>query len=289
MTGLPARVAAWERSGEYIELGRRRIFVRTTPGPADAPTLLFLHGFPSSSYDWRDVLGQLPGRRTIAFDFLGFGLSDKPRDATYSLFVQADLTEAVVARYADGPVTVVAHDMGTSVATELLARGLDDSLSFPLEKVLLLNGSVVIDKARLSRGQRLLRSPLGPLAAAASTPWTFRQEFRRLFSGDHPCSDGELADQWALLRRQGGNRLLHKLIRYVGERRVHAERWHGAIRDWPGELRLAWGLLDPVAVPDVLEALVALRPGADVTRWPGLGHYPQLEDAAAVAAAVAAL
>ena len=63
-------------------------------------------------------------------------------------------------------------------------------------------------------------------------------------------------------------------------------RWHGAIRDWPGPLSLAWGMLDPVATPDVLEGLRELRPRAPVTEFPELGHYPQIEDPAMLAGAL---
>ena len=54
---------------------------------------MLLHGYPSSSYDWRAVLDRLPGRAAVCFDFLGFGLSDKPREHVYSLLQQADLAE----------------------------------------------------------------------------------------------------------------------------------------------------------------------------------------------------
>lgn len=73
--------------------------------------------------DWRAV-----GRATLTLDFLGFGLSDKPRDCAYSLIGQADIVERLVGGEAR-PVIVVAHDMGTSVATELLARDLEGTLA----------------------------------------------------------------------------------------------------------------------------------------------------------------
>ncbi len=58
----------------------------------------------------------------MTLDFLGFGLSDKPpRPHRYSLLEQADIVQQVVADAAPGPVVLLAHDMGTSVATELLA------------------------------------------------------------------------------------------------------------------------------------------------------------------------
>ena len=94
-------------------------------------------------------------------------------------------------------------------------------------------------------------------------------------------------DQWALMKLKGGNRLAHKLIRYTFERAKHAERWHGAVRDWPGPLSLAWGLQDPVATTNVLDGLRELRPKAPVFELPDLAHYPQLEDPAALQTALA--
>ena len=76
-------------------------------------------------------------------DFLGFGLSDKPRPHRYSLREQAELVQAVVAETTSNPVALIAHDMGTSVATELLARDLDGHLPFELQAGVLSNGGGV--------------------------------------------------------------------------------------------------------------------------------------------------
>ncbi len=64
---------------------------------AEPPTLLLLHGFPTSCYDWRGVIERLSGASAIAPDLLGFGLSDKPVAYSYSLFQQADTIEALLA------------------------------------------------------------------------------------------------------------------------------------------------------------------------------------------------
>jgi pimeloyl-ACP methyl ester carboxylesterase len=91
--------------------------------------LLFLHGFPSSSYDWRFLIELEPERAVLAADFLGFGLSEKPRDHDYTLVWQADMIEKVIRRELPGrPCFAVAHDMGTSVATELMAREIEGRL-----------------------------------------------------------------------------------------------------------------------------------------------------------------
>jgi pimeloyl-ACP methyl ester carboxylesterase len=278
---LTPRAEAWRRSGELIELGGRRIFERSQPGK-DGPPIVLLHGYPSSSYDWRHAFELLGDRRLTTFDFLGFGLSDKPRDQLYSLLVQADFVQALVARVAPGePVAIVAHDMGSSVATELLARDLEGRLPFELDRMLLFNASLVLERASLLLGQKLLRSRLGPVLARLTNERSFRRSFGGIFSSTHPLSPEEAADQWALLAWGGGHRMLDRLIFYLHERVTYADRWHGALRDWPGRLELAWAGRDPICTEAVLQAVLDLRPSVPLTRLPELGHYPQLEDPAA--------
>jgi pimeloyl-ACP methyl ester carboxylesterase len=295
---LTARVAAWRERGRDEEFRGRRIHVFSRAGRD--PLLLFLHGFPSSSYDWRLLLDLERDHAALAPDFLGFGLSEKPRDHVYTLHWQADLVEELVRRHGEGrPLFIVAHDMGTSVATELMARELDGDLELEIAGGLLLNGSMVQGAASPTLGQRLLRSPIGPLFSRLSSERFFRQQFGSIFSPGHPLTEEEAEDQWALICACGGRTLNHKTIRYMEERFRHAERWHGALRDWPAHqgdssasrpgsppLSLAWGMLDPVATENVLNAVLELRPQAPVTRFEDLGHYPQIEDPGRVAEAL---
>lgn len=284
---LTERVREWQRRGQAEEF--RGHAIHTFRQEGDGPLLLLLHGFPSSSYDWRLLLEQEPGRNVLAFDFLGFGLSAKPRGHDYSLFWQADLAEELVRRHGDGrPVFVLAHDMGTSVANELMARDLEGKLEMEPAGMLLFNGSMVLERASPILGQKILRSRFGPLFARLSSERVFRQQFGSVFSAARPLSDKEAADQWSLICHNGGRSLGHRLISYMDQREERAERWHGAIRDWPGALSLAWGLLDRVATTEVLAALRELRPAVPVTELPELAHYPQLEGPAQIARALRA-
>jgi len=251
------------------------VFVRSALGAG--PTVLLLHGFPSSSYDFRGVIDRLGDRAWLTMDFLGFGLSDKPRPHRYSLLEQADIVQTVVAEAGVGPVVLIAHDMGTSVATELLARDLSGTLPFELQRVVLTNGSVILERASLRPIQKILRGPLGPIAARLANQRGFMRGFAKLFSTAHPLSPDEAEAQWALLARQYGNRILHLLCAYLNERVRFAQRWHGAVRDWPKPLSFLWALGDPVATTAVLAGLRELRPTAEVIELPGVGHYPQIE------------
>ncbi|MEX2107776.1 MAG: alpha/beta hydrolase [Solirubrobacterales bacterium] len=282
---LTSRVEEWRRAGTMEDVLGRQLFVHRQAG-ADGPTLLFLHGFPSSSYDWRELFGLRRGETTLAFDFLGFGLSEKPRDHVYTLAWQADAAEELVRRTGSPPVFLVAHDMGTSVATELMARKLRGELEIELAGALLFNGSMLLHLASPTIGQRLLRSRLGPLFARLTSERGFRLQFSRIFSPDHPLAAEEAADQWSLVAHNGGASIAHRTIHYMAERERFTERWHGAIRDWPGSLTLAWGLRDPVATTAVLDGLRVLRPGVEAIELPDAGHYPQIECPEKISAAL---
>lgn len=255
------------------------VFVRSSGLSASSqrPTLLLLHGFPSSSYDFRGVVERLGDQAWLTLDFLGFGLSDKPRPHRYSLLEQADIVQQVVADAAPGPVVLLAHDMGTSVVTELLARDVAGTLPFEIQRAVLTNGSVIIERASLRPSQKILRGPLGPLFARLTNERGFLRGFAKLFSAAHPLSDEEAQAQWALLARGDGHRILNLLCAYLNERVRFADRWHGAVRDWDKPLGFLWATGDPVATTNVLAGLRELRPAAEVIELAGIGHYPQIE------------
>jgi len=274
---LSDRIETWRTAGRQEEFRGHQIHTFFQDG--EGPLVILLHGFPTSSFDWRPAIGLMPGRKLLAFDFLGFGLSDKPREHNYTLSWQADLTEDLADRYAGGgPVYVCAHDLGTSVATELLARDLAGELGFKLCGMLIFNGSILIERANPTLAQKLLRGPFGPLAARFANEAFFRRQFASIFSKAHPATDRDLSDNWALMCFNDGNRLGHKLVSYMDERVIYAERWHGAIQRWDGDLSFVWGMDDPVAVPEILEGLLEMKPGRPAVRFESIGHYPQVED-----------
>ena len=77
--------------------------------------------------------------------------------------------------------------------------------------------------------------------------------------------------------RDDGQLLLPRLIRYIEERRANERRFTGAIETDPSPLRVVWGLDDPIAVPSMVDTLLAARPGATAIRLEGVGHYPMVE------------
>ncbi|WP_437509420.1 alpha/beta fold hydrolase [Sorangium sp. So ce1099] len=100
--------AVWPEKTYYrtVEVRGRRIFYREA-GRRDRPVLLLLHGFPSSSHSYRELIPLLSGRyRVVAPDYLGSGFSEHPGpdEVTYTFDLLADhvtgFTEALgLARY----------------------------------------------------------------------------------------------------------------------------------------------------------------------------------------------
>lgn len=280
-------VEQWEAQGRTIALPDGRVFL-SEHGPASDPCpVLLLHGFPTSSWDFAPFIEQVaPRRRVIAFDFLGFGLSDKPDDHGYSIFEHADVAIAVARATGITRAHVLAHDLGTSVATELCARRERGLLPFELASLVLMNGSVHIELAQLTVGQRLLRSPLASVFARLSSQRTFAAQMRRIFA--RPPTDAELDGMWKLLARADGARRLPETIRYVDERWRFYRRWIGALERLDVPTLVAWAERDPVAVTAIADALEREIPRAERVRWPELGHYPQVEDPQRVATSVEA-
>ncbi|MFC6982145.1 alpha/beta fold hydrolase [Streptomyces cirratus] len=183
-----------------------------------------------------------------------------------------------------GSTALVAHEYGVSVGQELLAR--DPSR---ITRTAWLNGGLYADLHRPVLMQRLLHGPLGPLLAPLTTRGRFASTLGAVLGRPLPAAD--LDDMWSALSRAGGHRLAPRLLRYIDERRTHAERWTRAFEDYPGPALFVWGPADPISGAHVLDRVRTRLPSATVaelTGPPPVGHYPRVEHPTAVAEALTA-
>jgi pimeloyl-ACP methyl ester carboxylesterase len=272
---MTASIEAWWAAGEGAELElsgtRRRIFVRRIEGPGSHVTLL--HGFPSSSHDWAKIAPALSARAALLLpDFLGFGASEKPQDHEYSIHEQADLVAALWERYGVAETTVVAHDYAVSVVQELLAR------AHPaIRGVVFLNGGLYPDLHRPQPIQTALLDPeqgpkIGPnlteeLLLAGAEP-TFAPGYDRA---------ADVTAIWRSIAREDGQLILHRLIRYMVDRREHEERWVDALEHTSAPKAFVWGMLDPISGAHIAQRLRERLPDAPLTALEDVGHWPPLE------------
>jgi pimeloyl-ACP methyl ester carboxylesterase len=283
----------WAALGRHVEVDGHRLFVIDHPAGDEVETpVLVLHGFPSCSLDWRMVLPKLAERRRVVlFDFLGFGLSDKP-DLRYGIRLHADHAQRIVAALGLDEIALVTHDMGDTVGGELLARSLEGTLGFGIGRRVLTNGSIYLAMAQLTAGQQALMAlpdeRLGPDRTAEEWKPGYVAGLAGTFSSSRPPSADEMDAQWEMAAMQEGYRLLPRLIRYLEDRVADEARFTGAIESHPSPLGIVWGERDPVAVHPMALRLREARPDAALVTLDGVGHYPMIEDPQRLADAVIA-
>src|SRR6516165_914251 len=93
----------------FVQRDQHRIYVRDHPGAE--PAIILMHGLPDNVHLYDRLFPYLsPPRRVVAFDFLGWGSSDKPSGYPYTADNHAGDLDAVITQLGLGQVTLVAHD-----------------------------------------------------------------------------------------------------------------------------------------------------------------------------------
>ncbi len=297
---------SWDSQGAVFMVDQQRVWCRVDgPGQGAANGNLrhlnttFLHGFPTSSLDWRPLLDALAvpsdshdgsvGRRRIIPDLLGYGASDRPASITFpdqvemllGLWRQLDVERTIL----------VAHDYSVSVVQEILARIVAGSWPGPIiQGVVLLNGGVTWSGNRPLPIQQVLRVPVvgRAIAQAARFP-LFERNMQRICTRPPP----DLQAHWQRMvdgpNGPGtGKTSVAILSSYHDERRENEARWMAALAHAPVPVRMVWGMADPIAAGQV--AIVRRRaPSVATTPLANAGHYPHWDDPRAVARAILAM
>ena len=105
-----------------IDLDGVEIFYREA-GPADAPAILLPHGYPCSSYEFRNLMPLLADRwRLVAPDFPGCGYSATPENFPYDFDGYADFLDRFADRLGLGRFALYLHDFGSQIGLRLAIR-----------------------------------------------------------------------------------------------------------------------------------------------------------------------
>lgn len=284
---LGVEASAWRDRGQQLELLGETVFVVDVPAESsERLPLLVIHGFPTSSLDFALVLPALAQRRRVVLlDLPGYGFSAKP-DRPYTMAGQVDVVMALTAHLGLDAFDLLTHDMGDTVGGELLARQAEGGWPVEVGTRVVTNGSIYIEMAHLTDGQKMLLSlPDAQLPeGVGSDPARLAAALVATLSPAHAGVD--MLPHAEAACYDGGARLMPRLVRYIEERRTTERRYTGAIETHPSPLHVVWGPEDPIAVREMAEHLVSVRPDATLTWLEGSGHYPQLEDPDGYAAAV---
>lgn len=198
---------------------------------------------------------------------------------TYSIFEHANITEALVKMLRLKRVHILAHDLGDTVAQELLARQNDGVLSFQIKTVCLLNGGVLPKHHHPRWSQRILRMPvIGVVASRLMNHLVFRIALADVFGPKTKPTATDIHNYWHLSRLKEGYRVLGLIMSYIDDRFQYEERWIGALQKSFAPVHMIYGPSDPVNPPPFQEHYKKAFPTSSIHVLPiHVGHYVHLE------------
>jgi haloalkane dehalogenase len=247
--------------------------------------VVFVHGTPTWSFEWRHLIRALSkSARCIAPDHLGFGLSDRPKDAPYTPEWHAENFAEFVEQLGAGPLTLVVHDFGGPIA-----------LPFALRRPDLVRRLVVVnswmwsfeDDPRMASNARLAGGAIAGflyrwanfslrtiMPSAYGDRRKLTPEIHRQYLERFPDRWSRGAVLWALAKS------------LLGSSAHYDSLWQqrDKLRDRPA--LVVWGLKDSAFKPKMLARWREALPQARVVELRDAGHWPHEEAPDDVATAI---
>lgn len=270
----------------YATVRGHQLFYREA-GPADAPALVLLHGFPASSFMFRDLVPRLADRyHVIAPDHLGFGLSDAPPAGQfgYTFDALAGLTGALLAQLGVTRYAIYVHDYGAPVGWRLAladpaaitaivtqnGNGYDAGFVEPFWK-----------PVREFWPERNAETEAG--VRGALTVDAIRWQYLNGVPDPTVVSPDTWLHDFAQVSRPGNDEVQLSLFADYATNLPLYPKLHAYLRDSRVPVLAVWGRNDEIFGPDGARAFAADAPDAEIHLLDG-GHFlleSQLDTAAA--------
>ncbi|MEU6622077.1 alpha/beta fold hydrolase [Streptomyces litmocidini] len=255
-------------------------------GPADAPVLLLLHGFPTSSHMFRDLIPLLADRyRLIAPDHLGFGRSATPADFAYTFAGLAALTSEFTEALGLDRFALYIQDYGAPIGLRL-------ALAHPerITAIVTQNGNAYEEGLGAEAWAPVLalieertpetEEPVRAIRSPEGIRWQYETgvpaAYRDLLSPDAWHHDA------ALMARAGQDEIQLDLIADYGSNFALYPAFQEYFRTSRVPLLAVWGEGDQVFVPAGAEAFRRDLPDAEIHLLP-TGHFALETHAPAIA------
>jgi pimeloyl-ACP methyl ester carboxylesterase len=257
----------------------RKVFYREAGEPT-LPSIILLHGFPTSSHMYRDLIPQLADTfHVIAPDYIGFGYSDAP--SATDLHVAALVHQLGLSSYIlymqdyGGPVGFRLFTQYPDRVKGLVIQNANAYLEgvgdMPKQVFLPLWNKRDADTEAAARG----------FLAAETTKFQYQVGAK---NSERVSPDNWTIDQ-ALLDRPGTDAYQLDLLEDYKSNVALYDSWHAAFRQYQPRTLILWGRSDPFFIPAGAEAFLRDLPRARLV-WLYAGHFVLDENAAAVAAEI---
>jgi pimeloyl-ACP methyl ester carboxylesterase len=270
-----------------VDVGGFNIFYREA-GPRDAPVLLLLHGFPSASHMFRDLIPQLSDRlRVIAPDLPGFGKSDMPERAKFNYTF--DNIAGVIDRFTEviglGRFAIYVFDYGAPTGLRLAMRHPER-----ITAIISQNGNAYVEG--LSDGWNPIRAywqdpsetNRAALRAFLTPETTYWQYTHGVADTSAVSPDGYSLDNFYLARPGADEIQLDLFGDYKSNVALYPE-FQAYFRTHKPQLLAIWGKNDPFFLPAGAEAFKRDIPDADI-HFLDTGHFALETHCAEIAATI---
>jgi pimeloyl-ACP methyl ester carboxylesterase len=276
----------------FVQRNQYRVYVRDYPG--EEPPIILMHGFPDNVHLYDRLFPYLsPPHRVIAFDFLGWGASDKPTGYPYTTSNQVGDLDAVITQLRLQQVMLVAHDASGPPAIDW---ALDQSERVAA-LVLLNTYYCAMPTLRSPEAIWLFSTPVVRNIARPVSRLFGHLIFRRMYQWQvgRFFRDAEVRNQFLPLlyeqfdatpsARPAFFRLNEDLLPTIraGTKRVPK------LREFRRPVRIIFGDADPYLNAGVARRFHELLPGSELYLVPGARHFVQMDEPAQVARLILAM
>ena len=270
----------------FVQRNGHRLHVREYPG--EEPAIVLMHGFPDNLHLYDRLFPYLsPPRRVVAFDFLGWGASDKPAGYPYTAAGQTGDLDAVLTQLQFGQVLLVAHDASGPPA-------IDWALDHPdcVAGLVLLNTYYcAMPTLRPPEAIFLFSTPVIRNVARPVSRWFGGWGFRRMYRWQvgRFFRDAEVGNRYLpILYRQfeatpsarpAFFRLNEDLLPTIRSRRGNL----AMLAEFRKPVRIIFGDADPYLNRGVARRFHQLFPASELFLVPGARHFVQMDEPGEVA------
>ena len=223
------------------------------------PTIVMLHGVPSSSWLYRKMIEPLQDDfRVIAIDLLGFGSSDKPdsNDINYLPSSQAQYVEQVLNELGVTDYSLLFHDMGGLVAWELLDRDLRANKS--IDNMLVLN--TIVDQHGFNHPKQKKGVATRFMSDAFASQISSAAALELTFNNMGLTSNAKLSESecngYVVPMKEGNGDVLYEFYTSFDEQRFSKlKRQVSNLSKLDGGVLVMWGAEDKVLTTDQIPVL----------------------------------
>jgi pimeloyl-ACP methyl ester carboxylesterase len=265
-----------------------RLFYREAGDPSQ-PTIVLLHGFPSSSYQFHDLMPRLVDRfHVLAPDYPGMGYSEAPAPTvlrpTFDDVARA--IDAFLAQRAPGPLILYMHDIGGEIGMRIATAHPERIAGLIVQNFTL---SVEGWNPERLRAAERLGGPETPEKLAETEQFATVERDRFLHQTGARQPDALSPDNWAIDAYTfsiAANRLfMSRLLMNLTTNFPLYPEWTAYLKDRQPKTLIVWGRNDPLILPAAAEFVNQVVPAADLRYLDG-GHFVLDEYADAIAEAI---